>query len=349
LFGAGASYGSVDCTPYEPPLGKDLFPHLLKESEIVGTWDEELRQYFERDFETGMKKYIETQEVEIPTLLREMSKYFIQFTPGPTNLYRRLVTSLAQRQKKLGEHLRQRIVLATLNYDLLLERAIHDAGCALAYPTYGTDAGLTYCLPPAHPSRQHVLNNYWAKYNVNPIIRTSAFEILKVHGSCNFLPDARPEQIRGLSIVGVANTEGSGASAIESRITPEMSTRLVLDYIRRAQSLQSPLAPAISMYAKGKQVLVGARYIREQQARFQATVAEADKIFLVGAKVWPEDTHIWDHIAASKAWLGYVGGREPRDFLDWCQETKHSDHQVLGTSFEDAFPAIEQEIHDVKC
>jgi hypothetical protein len=116
-------------------LGKDLFPHLLKESEIVGTWDEELRQYFERDFETGMKKYIETQEVEIPTLLREMSKYFIQFTPGPTNLYRRLVTSLAQRQKKLGEHLRQRIVLATLNYDLLLERAIHDAGCALAYPT----------------------------------------------------------------------------------------------------------------------------------------------------------------------------------------------------------------------
>jgi hypothetical protein len=100
------------------------------------------------------------------------------------------------------------------------------------------------------------------------------------------------------------------------------------------------------MYAEGKQVLFGARYIREQQARFQASVAEADKIFLVGARIWPADVHIWDHIAASKAWLGYVGGKDPTDFLDWCKKNKHQDHHILGTYFEDTLPAIEREIAD---
>jgi hypothetical protein len=100
------------------------------------------------------------------------------------------------------------------------------------------------------------------------------------------------------------------------------------------------------MYTEGKQVLFSADYVREHQARFQTAVEEADKIFLVGIRIWPLDTHIWDYIATSKSWLGYVG-REPDEFRAWCEENARSNQHVLACSFEDALPVIEQEIADV--
>jgi hypothetical protein len=337
LFGAGASYGSVDCTPYPPPLGKNLFPDLLISGGFATTIEGELRRRFEEDFEMGMEMFRETRNVEIPTLLREMSRYFIQFTPGPNNLYRRLATMLSQRQKNLGEQVGERIVLATLNYDLLLEQAILDVGSAVRYPAYPT--GHHAYFPSTHRPRQDIVNSYWEKYNAIYPVGTSGFEMLKVHGSCNFLLDIPPENFRRVTYQNVG-------VAVEGPAKPVLPADRVLDWLMRSDS---SLAPAISMYAEGKDVFFSRNYVLEHQSRFQAAVKEAEKIFLVGVAIQrtdTHDTHIWDHIADSNAWLGYVGG-EPDNFCAWCRKTEHSDYKVLGTYFEDALPLIGRALDDV--
>jgi len=318
-------------------LGKDLFPDLLKRGGFATTIEGDVRQRFEENFEKGMEMFIKTRNVEISTLLREMSEYFVQFTPGFNNLYRRLATCLAQRQKDLGEHVKQRIVFATLNYDLLLELAILNAGCAVVYPSYIPGNHYTY-VSEALRLRRDILNSYWwANYSATiPTIKTSAFEVLKVHGSCNFLLDIPPENFRG-------NTYENVGVAVEAPTIPVLPANKVLDWLRRSDS---SLAPSISMYAEGKQVMFSRNYVQEHQSSFQTAVKEADRIFLIGVRIWRPDTHIWDHIAASKAWLGYAGG-EPEEFRAWCRERRHSNHHVLGTYFDDSLPAIEQEIMNI--
>jgi hypothetical protein len=304
LFGAGASYGSVVCYPKCPPLGDKLFLELLGRGRFAALLNSELRQLFAEDFEEGMGEFIDTQSIDIHVVLREMSEYFVPFAPGPNNVYRKLVNSLGQRQ----EH---RIVLATTNYDLLIERAVLDSGYNLAYPmsqgALPTGRTRRY-FSEWNRWRTQVLNAYWAHRNVSFPIRGSVFEVLKLHSSCNFLLAVLPGEH-------------------------------VLDYLRRTDSL----APAISMYARGKQVMFGAPYVEKLQARFQAEVAEADKIFLVGIKVSPQDTHIWDHVATSDAWLGYVGF-ERDEFRSWCKEKGRANHHFLACRFEDALPLIEQEL-----
>jgi hypothetical protein len=87
LFGAGASKGSLDCHPYSPPLGFELFPDLQKAGGVAATVEETLANIFiKENFEAGMAEFIETRNTDITALLREMSAYFVQFIPGENNL-----------------------------------------------------------------------------------------------------------------------------------------------------------------------------------------------------------------------------------------------------------------------
>jgi hypothetical protein len=333
LFGAGASYGSIDCAPYCPPLGKDLFPELLKSSGFTTTIEGELRSRFEENFEKGMQLFLETRNIELPILLREMSAYFIRFTPGPNNLYRRLATKLSEWQNNPGEHDTKGIVLATLNYDLLLEQTILNEGFIVGYP-FDTDGKHYIFRSNGHRLRQAIVDRYWARYKLVFPVKTPAFEVLKVHGSCNFIPDVPPESFRDVMY------ENYSRSAIEAPGRPVLPAGEMHDWLNRSDY---SLAPAISMYAEGKQVLFSPSYVQLHQLRFQAAIEEAEKIFLIGVAIHRPDTHVWDHIAASEAWLGYVGG-EPDDFRAWCSETEHLDYRVLGKYFKDSLPAIEEEL-----
>jgi len=87
LFGAGANYGSVDYCPKCPPPGNKLFLELLARGGLTARLTPELRRLFEKDFEKRIGKFIETQSIDIHVILREMSEYFVPFTPGPNNVY----------------------------------------------------------------------------------------------------------------------------------------------------------------------------------------------------------------------------------------------------------------------
>lgn len=125
LFGAGASYGSLDCTPYCPPMGYHLFDELRKAGGIATSVDRELAAVFRQDFEKGMDQFFGRRWQDIDEFLRDMAKYFAQFEPGPDNLYRRLIGALKDARVKT--------VFSTLNYDLLIEIAASQAGLLLSY------------------------------------------------------------------------------------------------------------------------------------------------------------------------------------------------------------------------
>ena len=124
LFGAGASYGSVDFRGARPPLGKDLFRELCKvPGSIASTVSPELSAVFERNFEEGMSEFFRTRNPDTTQFLREMAGYFTQFEPGPRNLYRQLI-ELARGHD---------VVYSTTNYDLLFEYSAGYAGLAVSH------------------------------------------------------------------------------------------------------------------------------------------------------------------------------------------------------------------------
>lgn len=149
LIGAGASYGSGPCTPYNPPLGTQFFEEFKKLGGVATTVDEQLSEMFNLDFEKAMDEFFEKRNLDVTSFLREMAKYFCQFEPLEGNLYGELIKILGKGRKK--------VTFVTTNYDLLIELAAAQQGM---YISYGG-------LPAPH-------NN---------------LPLLKIHGSCHFLPD----------------------------------------------------------------------------------------------------------------------------------------------------------------
>src|SRR6185437_13899636 len=115
---------------------------------IAATIEGGLRQLFLDNFEKGMAQFRWERDTDTTALLREMALYFAEFVPGPTNRYHSLLRAIRRS--------RHRTVIATTNYDLLLESAVDAAKLRTAYQAVN--------IP---------------KNNV---------AILKIHGSCNFLP-----------------------------------------------------------------------------------------------------------------------------------------------------------------
>lgn len=152
----------------------------------------------------------------VPGILRETALYLAQFEPGPNNLYRRLIRHLIA----TGDP----AVLATINYDLLIELAVCAEGRTIAYGTLPAPSG--------------------------------NMAVIKIHGSINFLPEA---SIRDLSfVIGRGNTILEGAKIhvatsprelidwciLENGIAPVLSlytkkkpALICGDYIRRQRGL----------------------------------------------------------------------------------------------------------------
>jgi len=161
LFGAGASAYSGGCSPYTPPLGKDLFRALQRAGTIAKAVETDLAELFERDFEAGMAEFRTRHPARIVHFLREMAAHFANFEPLETNHYRHLVRVIA--------HFSEPTVLSTLNYELLLELAVVREGHLV---TYG---GL-----PTSPRN---------------------LSVLKLHGSCNLWPDFGLGGFRNINFV----------------------------------------------------------------------------------------------------------------------------------------------------
>lgn len=179
LFGAGASYGSKDVSPYPPPLGagsEGLFARLVQQGGVASTLPAALQETFTRNFEEGMATYDRDSQGAVMTFQRELAGYLAHFTIGARNLYLDL----------LGRIHRQRVVFASLNYDLLFEQAAAAIGAPVIYSREG---------PP-----QRV-------------------RLLKPHGSSNFWPDAPARAITGVRFEGVGSIIEGDVRPLSQRST----------------------------------------------------------------------------------------------------------------------------------
>lgn len=291
LFGAGASYGSGACFPHPPPLGKDLFPALQRMRGVASKVPADLAALFVSDFEAGMDRFWRERNTDTTAFLREMAKYFAPFKPMEGNLFLELIRVMGRNR---------RYVMATTNYDLLIEHSAAMLGLKTAY------GGLP-----------------------NVIQKVS---ILKIHGSCNFLPAMQPRQFQGLSF----DLSGSdGGSILETGVRIATSAQEIAEFCDGEDSI----APAIAMYSPSKRVLFCKGFVESQQAAWRDSLAKAARVYIIGMRVHEVDSHIWGVIAKVKVPVYYVG-REPDEFSAWARHTKLHDGRILATSFADAIGQI---------
>ena len=151
FFGAGASFGSEVVTPYPPPLGANLFEGLASwHPALWRNLPPDIQALLAGDFEVGTGSLWKAHSHAIAVMLRSMSKYFSMFYPGTGNTYLNLIRVLE------ADGQLDRTVFSTLNYECLLEHAIHMmTGHAIAYRM--RERGSNSCL------------------------------VLKLHGSCNWV------------------------------------------------------------------------------------------------------------------------------------------------------------------
>jgi hypothetical protein len=224
---------------------------------VAATVGGDLAELFNSDFERGMAEFIRRRRSDAPAFIRQIAEYFVQFEPGRANLYFDVVQTL------LGSE--RRFTIATLNYDLLFERAVTIAGHRLAYHT--------------------------------PPVPRGNLPFLKLHGSCNFLPDPG-----GLIISDVSfDLPGAEDVNFEGNVIVAQP-----EQVRRFCRTETSLAPVMSLYAIGKQVLYCPAFVKQQQQAWADIVREATRVYIVGVRVTLTDEHIWNPILHSRAQVFYV-------------------------------------------
>jgi hypothetical protein len=306
LFGAGASYGSGECYPENPPLGFQLFDELQRWGGVASTVDEPLRRAFKEDFEEGMEDFFRARNQDITRFLREMADYFAQFEPGPKNYYGQLAKIAAQAKGS--------VVFATTNYEALIELAVSQAGYKFAYGE------------PAHYPK-------------------GGIPILKLHGSCNFLPDLRNISLRDVSfnLTPEPSTpiEQLSASIFDGPVKPAFSLTEVRAFCKK----QDSAAPALGLYLPGKHVMWCRSFVERQQELWYKAVKRAGRIYVIGAAVYDHDNHIWDVLADVKGQLRYVDPK-PEPFLEWCDKQGRKSASVIPDNFEEALPTLRRQMKD---
>jgi hypothetical protein len=253
-----------------------------------------------------MEQFFRQRSGDTTTFVRDMAAYFAQFEPGPNNYYVKLAKSVAEASS--------RVVLATTNYELLVELAINSAGYSVAYE-----------IPPHYPR--------------------GGLPVVKIHGSCSFLPDT--EQGGSLKGIGIsfAMEQWSGTpiadidvAAYDGHVKPG-SLNETRTFLRQNDSM----APALGLYLPGKLTLWCPSFVKYQQELWRKAVQRAGRIYVIGAAIYDHDTHIWDVLAQAKGQLRYVSPH-PQPFLEWCERVGRKSACTLAGTFEEVLPTIRRQM-----
>ncbi|MEW9858433.1 hypothetical protein [Pseudomonas putida] len=155
--------------------------------------------------------------------------------------------------------------------------------------------------------------------------------LLKPHGSSNFWYDAPGSTFKNIRI------EGCG-TALVAPVRPRTRVES-LALCRQDDSF----APAMSLYAKGKEVKTCPDFVIEQQRLFAEACSRAENIYIIGVRVVPEDYHVWGPLKQSPAHVNYFGGKQDEsDFLGWAKAYKSGKYSFIQEYFAGALECISQ-------
>jgi hypothetical protein len=292
LFGAGASYGAGHILPCPPPLGSGLYNELKNSFPITwGRLPPKIDKMFEIHFEDGMGYLWNKMESYVPDLLQSLAMFFAGFRldGSKQDSYSKLFTRL------INEMMINDVVFSTINYDCLIEFALSQCGRQIIY----------FGIPQTQD-------------------KTNA--VLKLHGSCNFLPN-RISATRGILI-------GSGIG-IEGGIRVAADLSEVYNFCNSNTALH----PSMAIYMKGKPVQTSPRIIEHLQNNWQKLILNATDVVTIGVNPWPDDKHIWDPLTKTSAKLLFIGNEQA--FKDWCRNyRKKGESKYIGNRFNLHFPQV---------
>ncbi len=153
VTGAGASFGCGAVTPYNPPLGKDLYNNLeLRAPEVMNQIYGVIGRKNTTNFEAKMNEILESKRIKGFEFNSFLAKYFSMFRPSfLDNRFVELFRILYQNQPL-------DFIYSTLNYDCIAELAASSVGFKINYD----------------------IDNLFS----------DSFNIFKIHDSCNFINDS---------------------------------------------------------------------------------------------------------------------------------------------------------------
>lgn len=255
LTGAGASFGCGNTSPYNPPLGRDLYVELEKHApQIMSQLSNVIGRDGIENFEEKMHQAWQSNKVNGIIINAAIASYFSRFNPGVGNAFVSLFKDLDF--EKID------YVYSTLNYDCLAELAATKIGLQTNY------------VPKNMPTKQ--------------------FDVLKLHGSCNFLFKGITGKL-GMMKVGM---KGGTLDGTVEPVQPSLVSTLIQN---------RPAGPCMSYYMKNKPTSVGPSTIREIQNKWKEVISKSDKLVIIGTNVNTDDSHIWEPITGTRAKIGFVG------------------------------------------
>lgn len=286
MFGAGASFGVGDVKPGCPPLGKDLYQWLRATCPTTwGVVSGSLHSAFENDFEIGMSQAWASGTIEVQALLVDIGKAFAGFEPipGGRNRYAELLKTMSTNR------LIDRTVVATLNYECLLELSATQLGLSVDYELGRRNAGY--------------------------------LQLLKPHGSCNFL---LPQNIKFIN-----STMSGVGQYYEGPVEAVWPPSKAVAYFASGQSMPA----AMSLFAPGKPTPVAKGLVDNLRKAWREACQSAEVIAIIGVRPIWADAHVWDPIIASRSDVWYVGDDQSCGAI---QARFDRTILLLGHTFEDA-------------
>lgn len=202
------------------------------------------------------------------------------------------------------------------NHYRTLVQGVFDQRAAVTFSTLNYDLFL-----------EHVIGEMGKAVSYRTPASPRTVLLLKPHGSCNFLP-----LVPGFEFENVRFANNT--ANLEAPVRPA-SLEETKVFFKKEKSL----APAIALYAKGKQVLFCPSFVEKVQRDWREEVLGASRVFIIGVHPNPEDSHIWGPLKKTKASLWYVGPEEDA-FRHWWESERRRDAHHLSPDFGDAVPAI---------
>jgi len=201
LSGAGASFGCGKVVPYNPPLGSDLYEDLeIQAPTIMDQINNVIGRKNINNFEKKMNEIWKSGRINGFMLNSFLARYFSRFSPAITNNY------FIEMARIIQDNFSADFVYSTLNYDCIAELAASGIGFKV---------------------------NYMGEF------KRETFNVLKLHGSCNFINDSM--QGRGNISAGLlrGTVDGGAVSIVQPN---QVDTYLQV----------RPLGPVMAFYMKNK-------------------------------------------------------------------------------------------------
>lgn len=232
---------------------------------------DDLKSTFRANFEAGMADFYEYADGDVMRFQRELAHYLATFTPGPDNVYVRLIRELSI----------NRFIFCSLNYDLLFELSAAMLGHSIAY-TSEHSTGFVRLLKP------HGSSNFWP-YMPGVTIRNST---IKRSGRADIQAPIRP--LSQVDTLEKCVTEDSVAPAI-AMYAEGKPVKISPDYVEAQQKMW-----ADSVGRASRICIAGARiHLPDTHIWTPLTACSAD-LFYFGLESDREAFERWGEVSKKK-------------------------------------------------